>query len=320
MKKTLILSFFILSNIHAQEANFLEKLIESTNDYRKTFHQSAINISSSIDGYFIEKELKNSNYDTSFIHIELSSFSNENHSLKFDQKIRLRLKLPKLKDQFRIELESDEIRQSNDNIEDHTQNQRNENYNLALAYYKNLKNNIDLNTKLGIRLRHKLDPFLRINLKKTWNINEEFEYTLSQRLNQSVIKKLESTTYLRLDKKLNDTFSIHNYYEHYWHSMNDQYNEVYTSIYLQQKLSSKAELTYTINSSINNINDEIENQKTELRPKRYALNLRYRKYLKSWLYYDIIPEVHYNEENNFSKDNYAARFNLGIYFNKGSYK
>lgn len=320
MKKALILTPFLLSSIYAKEKNFLEEIIFDTNNYRKDFYESVVNVSSAIDGYFVKEKIKKTSYDDSYIYIQLSAFSNEDHSLKFDQKVRVRLKLPKLKDKFKLEIESEEVRETNDNVEDHTQTNKSDDYNLALAYYKSLKNSVDLSTKLGLKLKHKLDPFLRVEVKKTWKINKEFEYTLSQRLNQSLIKKLESTTYLRFDKKINDIFSIHNYYEHYWHSLQDQYNELYSSIYLQHKVSSKGELTYTLNSSINNIHNSIEDKKTELRPKRYSFNIRYRHHLKSWLHYDVIPEMYFKDDNDFSRDHYAIRFNLGIYFNKSSFK
>lgn len=306
------------TSIYAEDSKegYLESFLNNTKEYREMIHKSVVDVSSNIDSYFIPEKLQEANYDSSYALLELSSYYNEGEGLSFDQRIKIKLKLPKLKEKVNLEIETDEKRESTNFAEDHKSNE-DANVNVGLAYYKILKNHINIKSKIGIKVKSELDPFFRIEAKKTWHHTNSFESTLSQTFKQSVTKKTESTSYYRLDKKLDDIFSIHNYNEHYWESSREAYNQVYTSFYLNQLLSDKRQLTYTFGTNIDNISD-IDGEKSNLKPKRYSLSVKYRQYIKDWFYFDIIPENYYKEEKNFT-DDYAIRFNLGMYFNKNSY-
>lgn len=314
--KNLILPLTILSitNLFSNEIkeneNYFQNIINDTSEYRKNIHQSLISLSSNIDSYFISEEIKNLDYSSTYAHLQLSSYLNEGDEIVFDQKFKIKLKLPKLKDKFSLEIETSEERETVDNVETHNKS-NNDNLNVGIAYYKQLKNHINLKSKAGLKVRSKFDPFIKIEAKKTWIHDESLEYTLSQKFKQSVIKHTESTTFFRVDKKLKEPFSIHNYYQHYWQSTNEKDNQYYTSIYLNQKLSNTKNLTYTIDSNINNID-------SEMKVKRYAARITYKQYLRKWMYFDIIPENYYPEDDNF-KSKVALRINFGIYFNKDSY-
>jgi|GEM_PF-3429035 len=315
MKKIFIpITLLSLLPLYAQNDNtqsFLDKLIDNTEDHRKSIHQSLISLSSNIDGYFIPQEIKNVDYSSTYGQIELSSFINEGDSISFDQKIRIKLKLPKLKEKFRLEIETSDERETIDTVEDHNK-KTNDNLSVGIAYYKVLKNKINLKTKTGLKVRSKFDPFIEIEANKTWNHQNNLEYILSQKFKQSVVKHTESTTFFRIDKMLEEPFSIHNYYQQYWQSKQENDAEYYASIYLNQNLSSNRNLTYTIDTNINNID-------SHMKAKRYSLKVKYKHYLKKWLYFDITPENYYKEDENF-KGKFALKLNLGMYFNKDSYK
>lgn len=314
--KNLILPLTILSitNLFSSEIekenSYFQNVLNDTSEYRKSIHQSLISLSSNIDSYFISEEIKNLDYSSTYAHLQLSSYLNEGDEIVFDQKFKIKLKLPKLKDKFSLEIETSEERESVDNVETHDKN-NNDNLNVGIAYYKQLKNHINLKSKAGLKVRSKFDPFIKVEAKKTWHQNDTLEYTLSQEFKQSVVKHTESTTFFRVDKRLSEPFSIHNYYQHYWQSTNEKDNQYYASIYLNQKLSEKRNLTYTIDSNINNID-------SEMKVKRYAARITYKQYLRKWMYFDIIPENYYPEDDNF-KSKVALRVNFGIYFNKDSY-
>lgn len=316
--KKILLPLIILNSINmfAEDSNkntsYIDLLIQETNDYRKYIHQTLVDTSSSIDNYYFDKkELEKKEYNSTYALLELSAYQNQGEGLSFDQKIRIKLKLPKLRDSLKLVFESDEERETKDFIENHD-NKKNDDYNLALVYNQFLNYDIDFKTRVGIKLRSKIDPFIKTEIKKTWENIYGINYTISQAVKESVDKKLELTSYIRLDKKLAEDYTIHNYNEYYNRSENNADSEFYHSVYLNQRINPKNLLTYTIDTNIDNI-------ESNLKIKRYSAKVRYRHFINKWLYTDVIPENYYKEEQNF-KSKYAIRFNLGMFFNKDSYR
>ncbi|KAB7885571.1 hypothetical protein GBG19_13910 [Poseidonibacter ostreae] len=314
--KKLLLPLILINSINVlaqEEPSFLETFISDTNDHRKDIHNYIISLSSSVDNYFDDEEdikINRKNYAAAYGLIELSAIKNQHENLSFDQRVRIKLKLPKLKDKFRLVFESDEIDENKDYIENKKSNQ-DDDFNLALSY-QTLKDYAELKAKVGIKLRSKLDPFLKLSARKTWEDVNGIDYVIGQDVKQSVIKKLETTSYYEVAKKFNDYYSLHQYTEYYWHSSESRDSQILPSIHLKQKIDAKNHLTYSFNSNIDNID-------TNLRIKRHSLQLKYRHFIKKWLYVDTIPENYYSYDDNF-KPKYAMRFNLGMYFNKSSYK
>jgi hypothetical protein len=313
MKKltTSLLLFVTIANANEQNSSYLDLIIKETKDYRKFIHKSLVDSASTVDNYYFEDKNKNiQDYHSTYGIIELSAFYNEDNNLSFDQRIKIKLKLPKLKDRLRLVIESDEDRQSKDFVENHTKN-KDDNFNLALLYSKIVNDSIDFNTKLGIKLNKGLDPFIKSTIEKRWDNINSFDFILSQSLKQSVEKKLESTSYFKISKELSTNFYLHNYNEYYWHSVNKENSDFFHSVYLNQRVSDKDLISYEIGTNINN-------EYSNLRIKRNSISVKYRHYFKSWLYSDIIPENYYRYEDNF-KPKFGLRFNLGIKFNKDSY-
>ncbi len=313
--KKITTSLLLLTCINLQaneDKSYFELAIEETNDYRKFIHESLVSSASAIDNYYFEKKNKNiEDYSSTYGKIELSTFYNEDENLSFDQRVKIKLKLPKLKDRLRLVFESDEDRESKDYVENHTQN-KNDDFNLALLYSKIVNDSIDFKTKLGVKLNNGLDPFVKADIEKRWENINTLDYVLKQTVKESVEKKLETTTSFKVSKKLTTNFYLHNYNEYYWHSIDKENSEFAHSIYLNQRVTNKDLLTYQIATSINNID-------SNMKIKRNSLSLKYRHLFKKWLYVDVIPENYYKIEDNF-KPKYALRLNLGMIFNKDSYK
>lgn len=305
MKNLIILLFFI--NLFAKEETlFLESLIKKSKDYRKYIHSTIVNTSSVIDNYYFEDKKYNLNpYNSSYGLLTLSLYQNQHEDIKFRPNIKLKLQLPRLKKKINLVFENEKKRESKDYIEE---NEKNNNYNLSILYNKTLKNSIQIRTKLGIKINKMLNPFLKIELKKVWENKHGLNLTLSQQFKQSVKKKLESTSYFLINKRLKKNLSLNNYNEYYWGSEDSKDSQFYYSIYLNKKLSKKSYLTYMIDTNI-------DNSQTNLRIKRYSLKIKYRHYLKKWLYLDTIPQNFYRYDLNF-KPRYAIQFNLGVIFNK----
>ncbi len=314
MKKLLLPLILVNSiNVLAQEQpSFLDTLIADTNDHRKDIHNYIVTLSSDVDNFMSDDEtmINRKDYAAAYGLIELSAFQNQHESVNFDQRVKIKLKLPKLKDKFRLVFESDDIDENKDYIENKKSN-KNDDFNLALSY-QTMKKYAELKAKVGIKLRSKLDPFLKLSAKKTWEDINGIDFVIGQDIKQSVVKKLETTSYYEVAKKFNDYYSLHQYTEYYWQSNERSDSQILPSIHLKQKIDAKNHLTYSFSSNIDNID-------TNLRLKRHSVQIKYRHLIKKWLYVDAIPENYYSYDNNF-KPRYAMRFNLGIYFNKSSYK
>ncbi|MBU3015849.1 hypothetical protein KO488_13865 [Poseidonibacter lekithochrous] len=316
MMKKLLLPLILINSINVlaqEEPSFLETLISDTNDHRKDIHNYIVGLSSSVDNYMYDEEdikINKKDYSAAYGLIELSVFQNQHENIHFDQKVKIKLKLPKLKDEFRLVFESDDLDENKDYIERKNSN-KNEDFNLGLSY-QTFKKHIELKAKVGIKLRSKIDPFLKLSARKTWEDIYGLDVLIGQDVRQSVVKKLETTTYYEVFKKFNDYYSIHQYTEYYWHSSEGRDSQVLPSIHLKQILDQKNHLTYSLSSNI-------DNTETNFRIKRHSAQIKYRHFIKKWLYIDTIPENYYSYDDNF-KPRYAMRFNLGIYFNKSSYK
>lgn len=309
--KKLFLSFVLISQHYLLLANHEDSVFESlfdyTNDYRKFIHQSVSDFSYSLDNYNKDSQIKIDDYDSSYIFFEASSYFNNSHKLSFDQKIKVKLTLPNINKDFKLVFENDERENSSKFNEDIN---KTNNYNLALSYSQLIKT-IDFRTKIGFKV-NKLDPFIKFEAKKKFENINGLDYTLSQSFRNSLDKTLESTSYFLIDKYLSEEYSLHNYNDYYWESQKDSYDKFYSAIYLNQKFSEHNYLTYQINTNINDVD-------SSLKIKRYSASVRFRHYIKNWIYVDMIPENYYREDNNF-KSEYSIRFNLGVYFNDKSYR
>ena len=314
--KKLLLPLILINSINVlaqEEPSFLETFISDTNDHRKDIHNYIISLSSNIDNYMDdenETKINRNDYAAAYGLIELSASQIQHENINFDQRVKIKLKLPKLKDKFRLVFESDELDENKDYIEKKNST-KNDDFNLGISY-QTFKKYMELKAKVGIKLRSKLDPFLKLSARKTWEDINGLDIIIGQDLRQSVVKKLETTSYYEVIKKFNDYYSLHQYTEYYWHSSEQRDSQILPSIHLKQKLDAKNHLTYSLSSDIDNID-------TNLRIKRHSAQVKYRHFIKKWLYVDAIPENYYSYDDNF-KPRYAMRFNLGVYFNKSSYK
>lgn len=316
MKRKLLLTILTLSSItYANEVDnktFLDDFIKNTNDFRESVHSSIINTSRNVDNFFFQDTIENLDYHDAYGLLEFSASQNQHENIVFDQRVKIKLKLPRLKEKIHLEIETDEQRDTIDNVESKTSESKKDDVNLAIAYYKTFKNKINLKTKVGLKIKSKFDPFIKTEANRSFqDLNSNYIYTISQAFKYSNLNDLESTSYFNIDKPINEVFSAHNFYQHYWQSKKENDSEFYSSLYLDQKLTNKDYIRYTVNTNINNID-------SDMKVKRYALKLKYRHFIKKWLYIDTIPENYYSRDHNF-KPRYAMRFNLGMYINKNSY-
>ena len=141
--------------------------------------------------------------------------------------------------------------------------------NFGISFNDKAYKNIDFKTRLGLKLNNKINPFIQLTTNKTWKNIYGVDYALGQILKKSVKKKAEYRSYLKLDRKLNDKYSIHNYNESYWQDTEVDYVDINSSLYLKQKLTRKSNLIYKIGLKANDSEgrQEINN---------YGINIKYK--------------------------------------------
>ena len=141
--------------------------------------------------------------------------------------------------------------------------------NFGISFKDKAYKNIDFKTRLGLKLNNKINPFIQLTTNKTWKNIYGVDYALGQILKKSVKKKAEYRSYLKLDRKLNDKYSIHNYNESYWQDTEVDYVDINSSLYLKQKLTRKSNLIYKIGLKANDSEGRQE-------IKNYGINIKYK--------------------------------------------
>ena len=141
--------------------------------------------------------------------------------------------------------------------------------NFVISFKDKAYKNIDFKTRLGLKLNNKINPFIQLTTNKTWKNIYGVDYALGQILKKSVKKKAEYRSYLKLDRKLNDKYSIHNYNESYWQDTEVDYVDINSSLYLKQKLTRKSNLIYKIGLKANDSEGRQE-------IKNYGINIKYK--------------------------------------------
>ena len=217
---------------------------------------------------FLEETLTKTNKNKKYNQPVIIDLPNKLNSYRNSKNSNNRVKLERINNKLNLLIKSDDKKEIKYIIEN--EKIATLNYiNLGVAFNSKLYKNLDFKTRLGIKLNNKINPFIKLTTKKTWKNIYGIDYTFGHIVKNSVIKKLEHKSYLKLDKKLNDSYSIHNYYESYWENDLNKNTNVNSSIYLNQKLSNKSSLIYQIGLNSNN-----EDGTQEI--KEYAIDIKYK--------------------------------------------
>jgi hypothetical protein len=217
---------------------------------------------------FLEETLTKTNKNKKYNQPVIIDLPNKLNSYRNSKNSNNRVKLERINNKLNLLIKSDDKKEIKYIIENEKIAALNY-INLGVAFNSKLYKNLDFKTRLGIKLNNKINPFIKLTTKKTWKNIYGVDYTFGHIVKNSVINKLEHKSYLKLDKKLSDNYSIHNYYESYWGNELNKNTNVNSSIYLNQKLSNKSSLIYQIGLNSNN-----EDGTQEI--KEYAIDIKYK--------------------------------------------
>ncbi|MDY0052027.1 MAG: hypothetical protein RBR65_05735 [Aliarcobacter sp.] len=179
----------------------------------------------------------------------------------------LKISVPKINNAFKLLIKSQGERELKYILEKPSRYD-NSSINFGLSFKDKTFKNIDFKTRIALKLNNKINPFIQLTTKKTWKNIYGVDYTFGQIIKKSLKKRPEYKNYFKLDKKINEYYSIHNYNESYWKNSSNNYIDINSSIYLNQKLTKKSNLIYKVGI---NSNDTQGSQEI----KNYGVNIKY---------------------------------------------
>lgn len=293
------------TNYEQNNLSLLEKSLHKGANLREYVSNKFISFSTNIDNYLTNSKTVEQNKNESTIHIQYAyeNIQDKNSSNKLDFKVRI--KLPKLKDKFRIEFEN--IDKTNDNLHDARikEVEKKEKIGLGIGYLSKLKNNLNFSAGAGVRVKlSEFNPYLKAKVLKKIDIYDEWKSELGQKFYLLKKEGFESTSSIEFYKIYTESLKLSNYNELFWREK-DRNELFYNSFRVYQNLSKKDYLSYVTSASTNNADSNMQ-------VKNYQAYVSYRHYIKKWLYYDVIPKVLWERENNFDIK-YAIRFNFGMF-------
>jgi hypothetical protein len=303
----ILLSTFLFSIDNAKKKiknkySSLESTLNSIEHKLKIVHKKLNSASKSIDE-FITNEYTNDIYKDSYIQIETSLKKISGSDMELESDVDIRIRSPKLKEKLSITIDNrdDKIssgyQDSNENIDTNDND-----YNIGLLY-RTIKRKADL--KFRVRLKMSNNPYIyaKAEAKRMFELNNKSNILIKQKLKYSHKNKLDSYSSFRYNYKLNNMYLFSNYNQYHINS-DEKHDNIYNSIRLNQKLNNLNYINYV--SSINSNDNE-----SNFQAKEYKTYISYRKYIRKWLYYDIVPSITWTRSNNFNNQA-GIRFNVGL--------
>jgi hypothetical protein len=214
---------------------------------------------------FLEDTLTKTSKNKKYLQPVIIDLPNKLNSYR---NLKNKVKIERIDNKLNLLIKSDDIKEINYIIENKKMGSI-DYINLGISINSKPYNNLDFKTRFGVKINNKINPFIKLTTKKIWKNIYGVNYTFGHVIKNSITKKFEHKSYFKLNKKLNDKYSINNYYESYWGNELNKNITLNSTIYLNQKLSDKSYLIYKINLNSNN-DDGIQ----EI--KRYAIDIKYR--------------------------------------------
>ena len=307
----LVLKIFLFANSenkNEQNSSLLEKTLYKAEVVRDYISNKFTYFTTNVDN-FLANEPDNHIYDNpSFIFLEYTFDKSEGNSVENKARFKIKTRLPRSKAKYRIEIGNKEDTNDNSNdirIEDID---KNDNVNVGVNYIDNIKEYLSLSHGAGIRLKFdEFDPYAKVKANKKIDYSNNWKGDTTQRFYFSHERNLESTTSFEISRIFSDTYKFSNYNEYFWRK-DDEDNNFYNSLRLYQNLSKRDYISYVASATTND-------EESNLKVKNYQTYVSFRYYIKKWMYYDVIPRVTWQEEDDFDS-NYGIRINLGMFIGR----
>lgn len=292
---------------HDHEISALENFLNASENKLKIVYD-ALNKTSKVLDENLTGEKSDRVYENSYIHFMtyVETVQDGDDDAGIDVKVKIRL--PHLKNKFKLVLENQDNKIAEEDFKDSNETvpYQDDNFNLEFVQ-EYLKKNINLTNKIGVKLSHNPYLFASTEAYKIFVISDSWDFHLKEKLKVSTRNSLENTSGIEFHKFINSRIQFLNHNEYYWNEK-DRDNNIYTSLRINQKVSTMNILNY-VTSLISDDKDG------NFRRQRYDTYVSYKHYIRKWLYWDIVPRVFWSRNNDFDAK-YALRFNIGIVIGK----
>lgn len=292
-------------NYDGNKASLLEQSLHTGAEVRGYLSERFTAFSTSVDTFLADEPDTKVYENKSFIHFQYSAekVQNKKGSNKFD--IKVRIKLPHVKEKFRFEFEN--IDNTNDKSKDARVNDVNkdESFAAGVGYVDQIKEYLDFSAGVGIKLKlNNFEPYTKAKIRRRFDMSNDWKSDLAQKVYLFSKRGFESTTSYEIYKVYSERYKFSNYNEFFWREK-DRDDNFYNSLRLYHNLSKKDYLSYVTSATTNNID-------SNLQIKNYQAYVSYRHFFKKWLYYDVIPKLIWERDDDFDPK-YAIRINLGMF-------
>ena len=304
----LFFQLFLYSNSEKKDLPMLEKALIEGDSIQEKLSERLEYYATDIDNFLSDEPNEEVYKNPTYAHIELTAEKTANGDYETKGTVKIRLKLPKFKEKYRIEIGND--KETNDKSNDIRVNDitNEEDFRFGLGYVDTLKKYVNFSAGVGIKVKlNELDPYIKSKLSKDSTYWNDWKGETVQKFFYSNRKKFETTTSHEIYKVFNERFKFSSYNEYFWQEP-EQDDNFYNSFRLYQNLSQKDYLGYIVSAATNNDN-------SSLKVKNYQTYITYRHYMKKWLYYDVIPRYIWQRSDGFGS-NFALRFNFGMFIGK----
>ncbi len=297
------------NDYESKNASLLEESLHKGVVFRDYLSEKFTKFSNKVDSFLANENEENFQDNKSYIHFQYAIEKVQHNKTSNNFDVSFRIKVPKAKNRYRIELGS--IDKRNNELTGELKDARiddvnkSENFAAGIGYGKQLKEYLNFSTGIGVRIKlDELDPYIKAKVIRVINITENWNSDLAQQFYLFNERGLESTTSYEIYKIYNESFKFSNYNEFFWKEQ-ERDDNFYNSFRLFQTLSEKESLSYITSASTNNVDSNMQ-------VKNYQAYVAYRHFFKKWFYYDVIPKYIWLRENDFNP-RYAIRFNIGMF-------
>ena len=285
-----------------EHISFVDSMLNATENHLKYAYDQVNYFSKYLDET-LTGEKSDYKYKNSSIKVETYYTYKETKDNKAGVTFRVKLRLPQLKEKLKLVIENDDNKvgqKYDDNNE--TTPYKDDDTSLALQYDK-YKKYLNLKTKAGVKVKADGYVFINAQVSKKFDLTQTWSFTAEEKIEFNTDKNFENITTMSFNKRINNRLKFANTNQYYWNE-EDRDDNVYNSLRLMHKLSSKGTLNY-VTAVASNDNE------THFQTKAYDAYVSYKHYIRKWLYYDIVPGLYWERDDDFEM-RYAFRFSLGI--------
>jgi len=261
------------------------------NEVHRSVSENIIAVSDQIDSFFVAERMESEGSHTQLV---FSYYVSEDMNLKLghDYLFRARLSFPKTQNRLRLVVEStvDSLQEGDEFFGGSTTNETDNDFSAALQLIFAKNEHWQVGSKTGVRFVVPPDPFTQLRIRRLF-LYQKWVFRLVETLFVSQSQGFGESTGLEIEHTVFKSF--------YFRSSSElTVAEKVDDIMFEQNLSLFQPLTKH-KMIVYSTGLEVIIESPPLMD-RYFINARYRhNFYKKWAFFEIIPEISFDRENNF---------------------